>query len=84
MNNLLLSALSAMSAAQFTRSVVAQNGADDSAGHGYQGSEDDDFAEQLLHRSHADATTAYANEDRRGKNAAGHGRHGRRATDFPD
>ena len=81
MDKLLLSALSAMST---VTPAMAQNGTDGASGHGHLSLEHDDFAEQLLHRRNADASTGFSKEDRRGKNAAGLGRHGRRASDFHD
>lgn len=83
MNNLLLTALSAMDVAQHAAPTTARNYADDPVDDAQQGRACDDFAEQLLPKRHND-NTEHANKDRRKKNAAGHGCHGRRVIDWPD
>ena len=84
MNNLLLSALYAMSAVQLSTPAMAHNSADDSADHGHQSRGHDGLMGHTHEGHRANDATGNVNEDRRGKSESGHHRHGRRATDLPD
>ena len=84
MNNLLLSALYAMSAVQLSTPAMAHNSADDSADHGHQSRGHDGLMGHTHEGHRANDATGNVNEDRRGKSEFGHHLHGRRATDLPD
>ena len=84
MNNLLLSALYAMSAVQLSTPAMAHNSADDSADHGHQSRGHDGLMGHTHEGHRANDATGNVNEDRRGKSEFGHHLHGRRATELPD
>lgn len=79
MNKLLLSALCAMSAVQFSTPAMARNGADDPADHVHQGRGADDAVEHANHDNNY--TDDHVRQNRRGRDESGHGQHGRRFDD---